>query len=320
MAERVFAQMFDQMRIDARLAATDGASRPAGDRRGRQYARSSANSRCRASRRGCRWCATGSPAGASCAASPPIDDANRLRNMLKDSSVEGWSWVALMGGVGAIDAKLYVPRVGWTTNLQTATRSRRTTMRSRCRKSATRPCARGDGAAGQHRRDVAARAGHAHLPRRGMTMRARPLRSLLVARAAGRARARARAARRSSPRCWSSRCRRSSSPGMLWRQQVQIRRIENQRVIAQAQWVARGARLDPDDPAFRRRYGARHHVSRRHLGRADREDEAVGLPRPDRCAQRRRRRRHLSPARSRTRRRSSTCATSWRRRRPACCS
>ncbi|WP_323119474.1 type II secretion system minor pseudopilin GspK [Burkholderia alba] len=29
--------------------------------------------------------------------------------------------------------------------------------------------------------------------------------------------------------------------GMLWRQQVQIRRIENQRLIAQAQWVARGA-------------------------------------------------------------------------------
>jgi general secretion pathway protein K len=29
--------------------------------------------------------------------------------------------------------------------------------------------------------------------------------------------------------------------GMLWRQQVQVRRIENQRLIAQAQWVARGA-------------------------------------------------------------------------------
>ncbi|WP_088503826.1 type II secretion system minor pseudopilin GspK [Burkholderia ubonensis] len=29
--------------------------------------------------------------------------------------------------------------------------------------------------------------------------------------------------------------------GMLWREQVQIRRIENQRLIAQAQWVARGA-------------------------------------------------------------------------------
>ena len=29
--------------------------------------------------------------------------------------------------------------------------------------------------------------------------------------------------------------------GVLWRQQVQIRRIQNQRLLAQAQWVARGA-------------------------------------------------------------------------------
>ncbi|WP_233272623.1 type II secretion system minor pseudopilin GspK [Paraburkholderia acidisoli] len=29
--------------------------------------------------------------------------------------------------------------------------------------------------------------------------------------------------------------------GMLWRQQVQLRRIENQRLLAQAQWIARGA-------------------------------------------------------------------------------
>ena len=29
--------------------------------------------------------------------------------------------------------------------------------------------------------------------------------------------------------------------GMLWRQQVQLRRIENQRLVAQAQWIARGA-------------------------------------------------------------------------------
>jgi general secretion pathway protein K len=29
--------------------------------------------------------------------------------------------------------------------------------------------------------------------------------------------------------------------GILWRQQIQIRRIENQRLVAQAQWVARGA-------------------------------------------------------------------------------
>ncbi|WP_429300089.1 type II secretion system minor pseudopilin GspK [Paraburkholderia sp. GAS199] len=29
--------------------------------------------------------------------------------------------------------------------------------------------------------------------------------------------------------------------GMLWRQQIQVRRIENQRLLAQAQWVSRGA-------------------------------------------------------------------------------
>jgi general secretion pathway protein K len=29
--------------------------------------------------------------------------------------------------------------------------------------------------------------------------------------------------------------------GMLWRQQVQLRRIENQRLLAQAQWIARGS-------------------------------------------------------------------------------
>jgi prepilin-type N-terminal cleavage/methylation domain-containing protein len=65
--ERVFAQMFDQMRIDARLAATDDeAGQPAIGVAGNRC-RSCANSTCRAPRRGCRWSATGSPAGASCA-------------------------------------------------------------------------------------------------------------------------------------------------------------------------------------------------------------------------------------------------------------
>lgn len=73
-------------------------------------------------------------------------------------------------------------------------------------------------------------------------MRARPLRSLLVARAAGRARARGR---QSGAAIITALLVVALSAilvsGMLWRQQVQIRRIENQRVIAQAQWVARGA-------------------------------------------------------------------------------
>ncbi|MBN3734412.1 MULTISPECIES: type II secretion system minor pseudopilin GspK [unclassified Burkholderia] len=73
-------------------------------------------------------------------------------------------------------------------------------------------------------------------------MRARPLRSLLVARAAGHARARGR--QRGAAIITALLVVALSAilvSGMLWRQQVQIRRIENQRVIAQAQWVARGA-------------------------------------------------------------------------------
>ena len=64
----------------------------------------------------------------------------------------------------------------------------------------------------------------------------------MVARAAGRARARGR---QSGAAIITALLVVALSAilvsGMLWRQQVQIRRIENQRVIAQAQWVARGA-------------------------------------------------------------------------------
>ncbi|MCA8066692.1 type II secretion system minor pseudopilin GspK [Burkholderia sp. AU38729] len=73
-------------------------------------------------------------------------------------------------------------------------------------------------------------------------MRARPHRSLLAARAAGHARARGR--QRGAAIITALLVVALSAilvSGMLWRQQVQIRRIENQRVIAQAQWVARGA-------------------------------------------------------------------------------
>ncbi|MDN7492020.1 MULTISPECIES: type II secretion system minor pseudopilin GspK [Burkholderia] len=73
-------------------------------------------------------------------------------------------------------------------------------------------------------------------------MRARPPRSLLATRAAGHARARGR--QRGAAIITALLVVALSAilvSGMLWRQQVQIRRIENQRVIAQAQWVARGA-------------------------------------------------------------------------------
>ncbi|PCE31036.1 PulJ/GspJ family protein [Burkholderia ubonensis] len=119
--ERIFAQMFDQMRIDARRAATDDeAGQPALGVAGntlqivREFDVPGAAPRLQVIRyriaggRVVRY------------ASPPLADANRLRDTLKDPDVEGWSSVALMGGVGAIDAKLFVPRVGWTTNVQTA--------------------------------------------------------------------------------------------------------------------------------------------------------------------------------------------------------
>ncbi|KUY57567.1 PulJ/GspJ family protein [Burkholderia sp. RF2-non_BP3] len=119
--ERIFAQMFDQMRIDARLAATDDeAGQPAIGVAGNtlQIVRELDVPGAAPRLQVVRYRIAGGRVVRY--ASPPLDDANRLRDVLKDSSVDGWSWVALMGGVGAIDAKLYVPRVGWTTNLQAA--------------------------------------------------------------------------------------------------------------------------------------------------------------------------------------------------------
>lgn len=119
--ERIFAQMFDQMRIDARRAATDDeAGQPAIGVAGntlqivREFDVPGAAPRLQVVRyriaggRVVRY------------ASPPFDDANRLHDALKNVSVDGWNAVALMGGVGAINAKFYVPRVGWTTSLQAA--------------------------------------------------------------------------------------------------------------------------------------------------------------------------------------------------------
>lgn len=119
--ERVFAQMFDQMRIDARLAATDDeAGQPAIGVAGNtlQIIRALDVPGAAPRLQVVRYRIAGGRVVRY--ASPPLDDANRLHALLKDSSVDGLSAVALMGGVGAIDAKLYVPRVGWTTSVQAA--------------------------------------------------------------------------------------------------------------------------------------------------------------------------------------------------------
>ncbi|WP_041745920.1 PulJ/GspJ family protein [Paraburkholderia phenoliruptrix] len=117
--ERVFAQLFDQMRIDARLAASDDESgQPAVSLAGgalqivRQMHLPGSAPRLQVVRyrvtegRVVRY------------ASPPLANIGDLRAASRGGEGEGWSAVPLMGGVGAISARLYVPRVGWTTQMK----------------------------------------------------------------------------------------------------------------------------------------------------------------------------------------------------------
>jgi general secretion pathway protein J len=117
--ERVFAQFFDQLRIDAREAATD-------DEVG-QPAVSVAGGRLQIVR---EFGASGEPPRLQVVryqvadgrvtryASPPIATPAELRRMLSGSAVGDWSAVPLIGGVGAINARLFVPRIGWTTQME----------------------------------------------------------------------------------------------------------------------------------------------------------------------------------------------------------
>jgi general secretion pathway protein J len=117
--ERVFAQLFDQMRIDARQAASDDESgQPAVSLAGgglqivRQLTLPGSAPRLQVVRyrvtegRVIRY------------ASPPLASVGDLRSALRGGEGEGWTGLPLMGGVGAISARLYVPRVGWTTQMK----------------------------------------------------------------------------------------------------------------------------------------------------------------------------------------------------------
>jgi general secretion pathway protein J len=117
--ERVFAQMFDQMRIDARHAATDDESGQAAiSVRGnvlqivRELDLPGAAPRLQVVRyrvsngRVIRY------------ASPPLGNVRELQGALRGGEGDDWSAVPLMGGVGSIDARLYVPKVGWTTQMK----------------------------------------------------------------------------------------------------------------------------------------------------------------------------------------------------------
>ncbi|KVE35027.1 PulJ/GspJ family protein [Burkholderia sp. TSV86] len=119
--ERVFAQMFDQMRIDARLAATDDeagqpAVRVSGDTL--QIVRALDAPGVAPRLVVVRYRISGGRVVRY--ASPPIVDADTLRRTLQGGDTEGWSAVPLMRGVGMINARLYVPKVGWTTSMPDA--------------------------------------------------------------------------------------------------------------------------------------------------------------------------------------------------------
>jgi general secretion pathway protein J len=117
--ERVFAQLFDQMRIDARQAASDDESG--------QAAVSISGSVLQIVRR------MTVPGGAPRLqvvryritngrviryASPPLSNVGALRGALRGGEGDGWTGVPLMGGVGVISARVFVPGVGWTAQMK----------------------------------------------------------------------------------------------------------------------------------------------------------------------------------------------------------
>ncbi|MDR5855921.1 prepilin-type N-terminal cleavage/methylation domain-containing protein [Caballeronia sp. LZ062] len=117
--ERVVAQCFDQMRIDARQAATD-------DEAG-QPAVSLGNGTLQIVR------GVFAPATAPRLqvvryrltdgrivryASPPLENVGEVRRALSSSdTADGWSAVPLLGGVGSLATRVYIPQKGWTTRM-----------------------------------------------------------------------------------------------------------------------------------------------------------------------------------------------------------
>jgi len=118
--ERVLAQLFDQMRIDARLAVSDDEAGEAavslsGDTL--QIVRTFAAAPGAAPRvqvvryriangRLVRY------------ASPPLGNLGALRRTLHDGENANWNAVPLMDGIGAINARFYVPKTGWTLDMK----------------------------------------------------------------------------------------------------------------------------------------------------------------------------------------------------------
>jgi general secretion pathway protein J len=118
--ERVFAQMFDQMRIDAREAASDdesGGPAISLDGGALQIVRAFAVPPGNAPRlQVVRYRVSAGQVVRY--ASPPLANLGELRRALRGGEGDNWSALPMMRGVDVIDARLYVPKTGWTSNMQ----------------------------------------------------------------------------------------------------------------------------------------------------------------------------------------------------------
>lgn len=117
--ERVFAQMFDQMRIDTREAVSDdeaGGAAVSVDGGALQIVRAFAVPPGAAPRlQVVRYRVSNGQVVRY--ASPPIANLGELRRALRGGESGTWSALPMMQGVGAIDARLYLPKQGWTSNM-----------------------------------------------------------------------------------------------------------------------------------------------------------------------------------------------------------
>ncbi|SAK39667.1 general secretory pathway protein J [Caballeronia catudaia] len=117
--ERIVAQLFDQMRIDARQAATDDeAGQPAVQigNGSLQIVRGVFASNTAPRLQVVRYRLSNGRIVRS--ASPPLQNVGEVRRALSSGEpAEGWSTIALMGGVASLATRVYIPEQGWTTRM-----------------------------------------------------------------------------------------------------------------------------------------------------------------------------------------------------------